>query len=122
MKGSPLMPFLLTAILGILLMLAMSFYGLNQKQAAEAGEVEEEVTEIEDPIAAGEEFVQKSCIGCHGNELQGASGPALDALNGKLSEEEIVEVITKGRGGMPAMPYNDVEAQAIATYLLDVSK
>lgn len=122
MKGRPLMPFLLTAILGVLLMLAMSFYGLNQKQAAEAGDVEEEVTEIEDPIAAGEEFVQKSCIGCHGNELQGVSAPALDSLNGKLSEDEIAEIITKGRGGMPPMPYNDVEAQAIATYLLEISK
>lgn len=122
MKGRPLMPFLLTAILGVLLMLAMSFYGLNLKQAAEAGEVEEEVTEIEDPIAAGEEFVQKSCIGCHGNELQGASGPALDALEGKLSDAEIVDIIIKGQGGMPPMPYNEVEAQAIATYLLEISK
>ncbi len=120
MKGKPLIPFAIIAIVGILLTITLSFVGLNQREALESDEEEvEEVEEFEDPVVAGEELAAQSCIACHGNDLTGASGPDISNLSGKYSEEEIVEIILQGTGSMPAQSQlNDVEADAIAQYLL----
>ncbi|WP_216830037.1 c-type cytochrome [Alkalihalobacterium elongatum] len=124
MKGRPLFPFAVIAIAGILLMVALSFQGLLASQADE-GEAEEEIV-FDDPIAAGEELTQRSCLSCHGQDLQGlASNPAINALEGKYTEEEIVQIIFGQYEGvnMPAMSnLKPAEAEAIATYLLHVSE
>jgi cytochrome c550 len=126
MKGRPLLPFAVTAIIGILLMVVLSFVGLDQRaemNADDADEAEEEVTEFDDPVAAGQELAQQSCIGCHGGDLSGGAGPALTALDGKYSVEEIADIITGGTGNMPPVSnLNDVEADAIAQYLLAESE
>lgn len=125
MRGKPLVPFAITAIIGILLMLSLSFVGLNEKLSADGvdDKAAEEVVEFEDPVAAGEEFVQRSCIGCHGGDLQGVGGnPAINQLEGKYTAEEIAAIVTRGIGSMPPMPHNQVEADAIATYLLEISQ
>lgn len=122
MKGKPLVPFAVIAIVGILLMLSMSLQGLLASQAGD-GDVEDEIVEFDDPIAAGEQLVQQSCIGCHGGDLTGVGGnPAINALSGKYSEEEIAEIVQKGIGSMPPMGKNQAEADAIATYLLSISE
>ncbi|WP_413380149.1 cytochrome c550 [Alkalihalobacillus sp. 1P02AB] len=123
MKGRPLIPFAVIAIVGLLLITALSFVGLNQREAMqedEEGNGAEEVTEFEDPVAAGEEMAQQSCIACHGGDLTGAGGPDLTNLD--LSEDEIVHVILNGQGSMPAMPLDEVEADAIAQYLLSLNE
>ncbi len=125
MRGRPLMPFAITAIVGILLMVALSLVGLDQRAQMNADDTEEaeEVTEFEDPVTAGQELAQQSCIGCHGGDLGGASGPAINALDGKYSVEEIADIITSGYGSMPAITnLNAVEADAIAQYLLAESE
>lgn len=123
MKGRPLLPFAIIAILGIVVMISLSFIGLNQREAMQADEEgEEEVTEIEDPVAAGEELAQASCIGCHGGDLGGGAGPALTSLEGQYSQEEITDIIVNGYGSMPAVNDNEVEADAIAQYLLSISE
>lgn len=63
----------------------------------------------------GEEAYQKSCISCHGANLEGGAGPALNNLT--LSKEEIVDVIKNGRGSMPGNLAPGQE-EAIADYLL----
>lgn len=63
----------------------------------------------------GEEAYQKSCISCHGANLEGRAGPALNNLT--LSKEEIVDVIKNGRGSMPGNLAPGQE-EAIADYLL----
>lgn len=120
MKGRPLLPFAVTAIVGILLMVALSFVGLNQRAEMNADPVEEEApTEFEDPVTAGQELAQQSCIGCHGGDLSGGAGPTLIGLDGVYSVEEIADIILNGKGAMPAITnLNDVEADAIAQYLL----
>ncbi|MBU8905682.1 cytochrome c550 [Desertibacillus haloalkaliphilus] len=124
MKGKPLVPFAVTAVLGILLMIVLSLVGLNHQATLEEGDGEEveEVVEFDDPIQAGEDLVNQSCISCHGNDLTGVSGPAINALEGQYSEDEIADIVLNGIGGMPAMPHNEVEAEAIATYLLSISE
>jgi len=125
MRGKPLIPFAITAVIGILLMLSLSFVGLTDKLARDGVDdgAAEEVVEFEDPIAAGEEMYQRSCIGCHGGDKLGVGGnPALNQLEGKYNVEEIANIITKGQGSMPPMPHNQVEAEAIAEYLLSISE
>ncbi|NEU32380.1 cytochrome c [bacterium LRH843] len=124
MRGKPLFPFAITAIIGIVLMLSLSFIGLDHRADMNAGEneAEEEIVAFDDPVAAGDEIAHQSCIGCHGGDLSGAAGPALTSLDGKYSVEEIHDIIIKGKGGMPAMPLNDVEADAVAQYLLSISE
>lgn len=65
--------------------------------------------------SAGEEAYNQSCVSCHGNDLQGAAGPALTDLS--LTKEEIVDVIQNGRPGMPGGLASGDE-EAIADYLL----
>ncbi|WP_141501160.1 c-type cytochrome [Paenibacillus luteus] len=44
---------------------------------------------------------KKMCISCHGAELKGRAGPNLQNVGARLSNEQIVEVVTNGRKGMP---------------------
>ncbi|MCM3761486.1 cytochrome c [Alkalihalobacillus oceani] len=123
MKGRPLMPFAITAIVGILLMVSLSFVGLNQRAEMNAdGEGAEEVEEFEDPIAEGQVLAEQSCIACHGGDLSGGAGPGLTSLEGAYTVEEIVDIIQNGQGSMPATGLNDVEADAVAQYLLSISE
>lgn len=62
-------------------------------------EGDEEATE--EVAASPEEIYQQSCIGCHGDQYQGGVGPALTGVGERLSEEEIVDVLTNGKGAMP---------------------
>lgn len=127
MKGSPLIPFALIALIGIVLMAVMSAYGVDQRNALEEeenGTGEQETVEIDDPIAAGEELAQQSCINCHGGDLAGGSvGPAINGLDGQLSAEEISNIIQNGVGAMPPQTqYSPEEADAISEYLLSISE
>ncbi len=125
MKGKPLMPFAIIAVIGIFLMVTMSLIGQGKRAEMYADGEEgaaEEIVEFDDPIAAGEELVTGSCLACHGQNLEGQVGPALTSLEGKLSVEEITNIVLKGKGGMPPIPVNEVEADAIAQYLLSISQ
>ncbi|WP_159883668.1 c-type cytochrome [Paenibacillus puerhi] len=71
--------------------------------------------------AAGAEAVYKAnCLACHGNNLQGASGPNLQKVGARLTKDQIVAKIQNGGGGMPA--YKDKlkaeEIQALADWLV----
>ncbi|MDQ0269478.1 cytochrome c550 [Cytobacillus purgationiresistens] len=99
MNRNPLIPFALIAILGIGAMFLVSFKGLGDMKEL-AGEGEEPQTE-ETASADPEEIYQQSCISCHGDQYQGGVGPALTGVGDKLSEDEIVEILTNGKGAMP---------------------
>lgn len=62
----------------------------------------------------------QSCLGCHGEQLQGgASGPSLLGVGGRLSAEEIENVINNGRGAMPGGMFQgtDEEKQQLIDWL-----
>lgn len=66
----------------------------------------------------GKKIVQQSCASCHGGELQGANGPALNQLGAKYSEEEILDIILNGTDkGMPGGLLKGADAEAAAAYL-----
>ena len=60
---------------------------------------------------------QASCIGCHGGDLAGVSGPML--LGNELTAEEVADVIANGRGGMPAGTFTgtEEELQVLAEFI-----
>ncbi|WP_026559715.1 cytochrome c551 [Bacillus sp. J37] len=66
-----------------------------------------------------EEIVQKSCIGCHGRDLEGGSGPNLQEVGAKYSEDEIKSIIINGQGGMPKGLLNDADAEVVASWLAE---
>jgi quinoprotein glucose dehydrogenase len=71
------------------------------------------------PLGKGATLTQIHCVRCHGGELQGMGAiPELQKVKMRLSEEEMKNVILKGKGAMPAMPnLNDSEIQSIARFL-----
>ncbi len=67
----------------------------------------------------GEQLYQKSCIGCHGGNLEGGVGPALDKVGSTLSQEEIETIILEGVGSMPSGIYKGEEATQVAEWLAE---
>ena len=65
-----------------------------------------------------EAVVDKSCIACHGGNLEGASGPDISTIGATLSEAEILDIIENGQGGMPGGLIKDAdEEKAVAKWL-----
>ena len=54
------------------------------------------------PAQIGRTVYEQACQSCHGPELKGERGPAIDAVISRLGPESTRDVIVKGRGGMPA--------------------
>ena len=54
------------------------------------------------PAQIGRTVYDQACQGCHGPELKGDRGPAIDAVISRLGADSTREVIVKGRGGMPS--------------------
>ena len=72
------------------------------------------------PIDA-EALLEANCTVCHGDQLQGGTGPALTAGGhaGDHGVEELIEVITNGRGRMPAWKgtLTDEEIAEVARFI-----
>ena len=109
MKNNPLIPYVLIMAFGIGLIFFMSLEGAGNKEEAhgeEGGAATEEIN--------GESIVQASCIGCHGGDLSGGMGPA---LNSGLDAAHVKDVVMNGFNTMPAVITNEAEAQAVADYI-----
>jgi quinoprotein glucose dehydrogenase len=70
--------------------------------------------------SAGEKVYQSQCSGCHGINRAGSPPaiPALEGIEGILTDQEIAGIIRQGRGRMP--PFNsltDEQVQAVVRYL-----
>lgn len=123
MNRNPLIPFALIAVIGIILTVGISFYGLNnadqllaEDEGENGGETSgEEIAVVNDP----EGLYQASCASCHGQNLEGVVGPALNKIGGKLSAEEIASVITNGQGAMPPGLVDAAKAEQIAAWLAE---
>ena len=70
--------------------------------------------------ATPEDIYSRSCIGCHGDAYQGGMGPALTGVGDRLSKDEIIEVVTKGRGNMPGGMVKPEQADAMADWLANI--
>jgi cytochrome c551 len=95
---------------GCLVFLLFIYEGPQHSQTATAGG---EVASAGNP----EEIVNKSCITCHGDNLQGGSGPALDKIGSKYASSDIENIINNGKNGMPAGVVSTEEATVVAEWL-----
>lgn len=102
MKNSPIMPFVIIMVMGIVLMFALSFKGLGDaKEVANEGKEGEKGAKTEQTAGTPEEIYQANCIACHGNSYEGGMGPALKGVGDKKSVDEIKAIIKDGKGAMP---------------------
>ncbi|MCY8232615.1 c-type cytochrome [Priestia endophytica] len=64
-----------------------------------------------------EEIVSQNCIACHGDNLQGGSGPPLNRVGLKYQQNEIEDIINNGKGAMPGGVISAEEAKIVAEWL-----
>ncbi len=69
--------------------------------------------------AAAEELYEQSCASCHGDDLSGQVGPALDTIGSDMSSDEILTVIEDGQGSMPPGLLSGDDAQEVADWLAE---
>ncbi|MBX6395611.1 MAG: cytochrome c [Alicyclobacillaceae bacterium] len=62
---------------------------------------------------------QQNCQACHGANLEGGMGPALNKVGAKLTEDQIATKIQNGGGAMPAFKNSlkEDDIKALATWL-----
>jgi YVTN family beta-propeller protein len=83
---------------------------------------DEEAHDHSDPHSSAKAAYRQSCLACHGANLEGASGPALEGIGGKLTMEEIEHIIIHGQGSMPGRLVPDEDAKKIAEWLYEKEK
>lgn len=64
-----------------------------------AQEEKPQMPEITLNAEQAEATVKANCITCHGDQLQGGAGPALNKIGSELSADQLYGIITKGKGG-----------------------
>ncbi len=82
---------------------------------------------MEDELAMpelGERIYQAICSNCHGLDsggiINGVEFPALRTVKERLSREEVMKIITEGRGQMPSWAsFLELEREAILAFLFD---
>ncbi|MEQ6357532.1 cytochrome c551 [Lysinibacillus sp. M3] len=66
----------------------------------------------------GETIAMKSCITCHGGELQGqGNAPKISDAGSRFSEAELLDIIENGKGSMPPGIVKGEDAKAVAKWL-----
>src|SRR5690625_61227 len=101
---------------GILLAVILGVIGINQDEVAEEGAPAEEGEDgiVLDDIPAS----MNQCLACHGDNLEGATGPNLQDI--QLSADEIIDILQNGQGAMPPQDLSDEEMQEVADYLINL--
>ncbi|WP_371862535.1 cytochrome c551 [Mesobacillus foraminis] len=98
-------------ISGIVLGLtACSGGGGSEETSGGSGEVD---------TANAEEVFQQNCASCHGGNLEGGAGPALNKVGSDMSKDEILNKIKEGGGGMPANIIEGKNAESVAAWLAE---
>lgn len=70
----------------------------------------------------GRTVYEGSCQGCHGPDLKGDRGPAIDSVVKRLGAEAVLKIVRNGKGAMPAFPTMNSEALSDVVEFLDKSE
>lgn len=100
-------------------MLTLVFGSAIFLAACGGGDDKENADNGAETTPAGEAIAMKSCVNCHGGELQGmGKTPALNNVGSHLSEAELLDIINNGTGnGMPPGLIKGDDAKAVAAWL-----
>lgn len=90
--------------------------GNDNNQQEENGNNNEENGNSED-TAAAESVYKNNCASCHGDDLDGISGPSLEAVGSEYDADEIADIIENGKGGMPPQDVADDDRVEISEWL-----
>lgn len=101
----------LALFLGLSFLLAACGGGNNTEENGDAGGAKNNST------AEAEQLVKQNCTSCHGQNLEGASGPNLQKVGSKYNKDEIKNIIVNGKGAMPKGILNEEEADVVADWL-----
>jgi quinoprotein glucose dehydrogenase len=76
------------------------------------------------PLSPGATLAQIHCVRCHGGEFQGMGEiPELQSVKMRMKATDIQNMISKGKGVMPAMPnLTEEETSLIAAFLTDMEE
>ncbi|WP_456277667.1 cytochrome c551 [Bacillus sp. AK128] len=102
-------------LLGLLLTLTACGGGGDtaQEETTDGGTTTGGTTEVSE----GEKLYRQSCANCHGGNLEGNIGPALENVGSKYSEEDILHIIHEGQGSMPKGVLQGSDAEVVAAWL-----
>lgn len=118
MKKNPVIPFIIIMVFGIGLMFLLSFKGLgDMKEVAKEKGGGSGSEKTETAATNPEDIYKQTCVGCHGDQYQGVVGPSLKGIGSKISKEEIMSAITKGKGNMPPGLVPEEQAAAMADWV-----
>jgi len=122
-------------ILSLVAVLALAGCGAasNQNNADQGTQQEQQTDQAQEGGTTGEaggdgavafdeakarETYQASCAGCHGANLEGGFGTALNNVGSRMDADAIYDVIKNGRGQMPAQgQVSDEDARNVAAWL-----
>lgn len=111
-----LIPFGIIAVIGIVVMIIVAYFGVFQREAIQNPDAVEEGESIDSP----EDIYKNSCASCHGGDLTGETAPELEQVGDRLSEDEIETIIIEGiEPGMPGGLVNNEEAGILAEWLAE---
>jgi quinoprotein glucose dehydrogenase len=68
----------------------------------------------------GRAIYEQNCQVCHGPDLKGDRGPALDSAVQRLGSDGVRTIVTKGRGAMP--PFPTIPAQGVSDLITFLTK
>ena len=70
-------------------------------------------------LSSGKQIYEARCSACHGSNLEGRVGPALDATSpaASMPDSYWIQTITKGKGSMPAQRLTDQEVELVIEYI-----
>lgn len=123
MQKNAIVPYILIMAFGIGLIFFLSVEGVgNQEEIAgehateEGGAGGEEGGGEEAAEFDPEAVAKQSCVSCHGSSYEGSVGPSL--VDTKLDQAGIEEILTNGKGGMPAGLVEAENIPAMAEWIL----
>lgn len=70
-------------------------------------------------VATAQTLFKNNCSSCHGQNLEGVVGPNLTKVGSKYSKDQILEILQKGKGQMPAGLVKGGDADTLASWLAD---
>lgn len=111
MKKTPMITLFNIILAGCLVFLLFVYEGPKKSQPA-SGETASASS------GNAKDIVSKNCMTCHGDQLQGGAGPALNKIGSKYKQSEIENIIKNGKnGGMPAGVISGNDVTVVAKWL-----